>query len=112
MIFNTDALKALIKFRKPNGEIGGLSLRDYLDKKARCGCGQDCCDNTFHIIDQVTKVHYVWYLCSGTTVVQTYEDYLANGIDCETAATEPDPAPTGATGATGATGETGATGVQ
>lgn len=104
--FNTDALKGLIKWKKPNGKIVGLSLRDYLDQKARCGCGMDCCDNTLHMIDVCTGVHYVLYICNGEQVFETHAEYLAGGgCVCDTPSGE-----TGETGATGETGETGETG--
>lgn len=81
--FNTDALKGLIWKMVGNKKIG-LSLRDYLDQKARCGCGQDCCDNTLHMIDHVTGVHYVGYMSNGQLVWETITSYNSTGHDTPT----------------------------
>lgn len=75
--FNTDALKGYIKRYNGKGKLVGLSLREYLDQKADCGCGQNCCDNTLHFIDHDTGEHYVEYYKSGVKVVETYAVYTA-----------------------------------
>lgn len=81
--FNTDALKGLIWKMVGTKKIG-LSLRDYLDQKAQCGCGQDCGDNTLHMIDHVTGVHYVGYMSNGQLVWETITSYNATGHDMPT----------------------------
>lgn len=81
--FNTDALKGLIWKMVGTKKIG-LSLRDYLDQKARCGCGQDCCDNTLHMIDHVTGVHYVGYMSNGQLTWETVTSYNSTGHDTPT----------------------------
>lgn len=74
MEFNTNALKGLLYKMVGNKKVG-LSLRDYLDQKARCGCGQDCCDNTLHMIDHTTGTHYVGYIDNGVLVWKTITEY-------------------------------------
>lgn len=83
MAFNTDGLKGLIWKMVGTKKIG-LSLRDYLDQKARCGCGQDCCDNTLHMIDHATGIHYVGYISNGQLVWETSTSYNATGADTPT----------------------------
>ena len=83
MAFNTDAAKACLWKMVGTKKIG-LSLREYLDQKARCGCGQDCCDNTLHMIDHVTGTHYVGYISNGQLVWETATSYNSTGHDTPT----------------------------
>lgn len=81
--FNTEAAKAFLWKMVGTKKIG-LSLREYLDQKARCGCGQDCCDNTLHMIDRTTGVHYVGYISNGQLVWETAASYNSTGYDTPT----------------------------
>jgi len=81
--FNTEAAKAFLWKMVGTKKIG-LSLREYLDQKARCGCGQDCCDNTLHMIDRTTGIHYVGYISNGQLVWETAASYNSTGYDTPT----------------------------